>query len=365
MPPSSSKGSSAGVPLGRFEGAPAPFDLLGPSEIVRAVEEGLGSRLDGTVTVYPSYINRVYGLRREDGGELVAKFYRPGRWSREAILEEHRFVRDCADAELPVAAPLELGGGGTLGELSLSGEESSAPDRAAPASTEIFFALYPKMGGRNFDAENDEDWLRLGSLVGRCHAAGALRTAGHRPICGPVDLTAPLAQGLVDEGMVHPKLEEEFADICSETLEAIVPLFRSVSSGRIHGDCHRGNILDRPGEGLFLIDFDDMMLGPAVQDLWLLLPDRAGLCVRELGLLVEGYERFSRFDRRELALIEPLRFMRMVYFLAWRSRQRGDAWFAREFPDWGNEAFWIRETEDLRDQARVIREELAGGASLA
>ena len=126
MPPSSSKGSSAGVPLGRFEGAPAPFDLLGPSEIVRAVEEGLGSRLDGTVTVYPSYINRVYGLRREDGGELVAKFYRPGRWSREAILEEHRFVRDCADAELPVAAPLELGGGGTLGELSLSGEESSA-----------------------------------------------------------------------------------------------------------------------------------------------------------------------------------------------------------------------------------------------
>jgi Ser/Thr protein kinase RdoA (MazF antagonist) len=343
---------------------PAPFDLLGPAEIVQAVESALSLRLDGTVTVYPSYINRVYGLRREDGGELVAKFYRPGRWSREAILEEHRFVRDCAEAELPVVAPLDLGGGGSLGELSLTDEEGERR-MPAPEMPEIPFALYPKMGGRNFDAENGEDWLRLGSLVGRCHAAGALHPARHRPICSPALLTVPLAQGLLDEGLVHPKLEDEFADICSETLEAIVPLFRSISLGRIHGDCHRGNILDRPGEGLLLIDFDDMMLGPAVQDLWLLLPDRAGLCARELGLLVEGYERFSPFNHRELALIEPLRFMRMVYFLAWRSRQRGDAWFSREFPDWGNEAFWIREIEDLRDQAQVIREELAGEAALA
>jgi len=331
--------------------AHAPFDLLGPDEIVLAAETALGrsARLDGTVLAYPSYINRVYGLRREEGAELVAKFYRPGRWSREAILEEHRFVLDCAEAELPVVAPLELADGGTLGELILAEDEEEWT---------IHFALYPKMGGRNFDAEGDDDWLRLGSLVGRCHASGALRPAHHRLTCSPAALTVPLAQGLLDEGLVHPKLEEDFAALSSEILGLIAPRFASLRFGRIHGDCHRGNILDRPGEGLLLIDFDDMMWGPAVQDLWLLLPDRAGRCRRELELLVEGYERFSSFDRGELVLIEALRFMRMIYFLAWRSRQRGDAWFAREFPDWGGEAFWIRELEDLRDQARVVREEL-------
>ena len=354
MPPNASDESPP--ERGRSGVSPAAFDLLGPAEIVRAAETALGLRLDGTVSAYPSYINRVYGLRREDGGELVAKFYRPGRWSPEALAEEHRFVRDCAEAELPVAAPLELAGGGSLGELRLEVETGG--------ETAIRFALYPKMGGRNFDAERDEDWLRLGALVGRCHAVGALGRAEHRPTCDPVLLTVPLAQGLLDQGLVHPKLEDEFADLCSETLESIIPLFQPIAYGRIHGDCHRGNILDRPGEGLMLIDFDDMMTGPAVQDLWLLLPDRAGLCVRELELLIEGYEPFSRFDRRELALIESLRFMRMVYFLAWRSRQRGDAWFAREFPDWGGEAFWIRELEDLRDQARVIGQELAGEARL-
>ena len=144
------------------------------------------------------------------------------------------------------------------------------------------------------------------------------------------------------------------------------PRFEGLSFRSIHGDCHRGNILDRlgssskPGDGLLIIDFDDMMMGPAVQDLWLLLPDHAEQCRKELGLLVEGYEAFLSFDRRELELVEGLRFMRMVYFLAWRSKQRNDKWFKESFPDWGSKAFWTAELEDLRDQAELVLEASPG-----
>jgi len=345
------------MPAGRSESGTrgSAFDRLGPLEMTAAVEAALGGRgrLNGTVTAYPSYVNRVYGFGLDEGGDIIAKFYRPGRWSRAAVLEEHRFVMDCAEAELPVVAPMPLATGETLGELCLDGDGTEG----GPV---LFFALFPKRGGRNFDAERGEDWLRLGGLVARCHVAGDLRPSPNRLRCDPRSLTASLAQGLLDQGLVHPKLEERFARLCSETLEYVSPLFSGLHFGRIHGDCHRGNILDRPGEGLLLIDFDDMMVGPRVQDLWLLLPDHAATCRAEIAALVEGYEQFKPFDPRELRLIESLRFMRMIYFLAWRSMQRDDAWFAREFPDWGGEAFWIREMEDLQDQADILREELEG-----
>jgi Ser/Thr protein kinase RdoA (MazF antagonist) len=209
------------------------------------------------------------------------------------------------------------------------------------------------MGGRNFDAEADEDWLRLGSLLGRLHAVGGIRPAPNRAVCGPSSLTRPLLRGLLDQGIVHGDLASAYEDLCEATLTRIEPRFAGLSLGRIHGDCHRGNILDRPSEGLYVIDFDDMMTGPAVQDLWLLLPDHADKCRRELALLVEGYERFLPFDPRELGLIESLRFMRMVYFLAWRAGQRDDAWFKKSFPDWGSKAFWQDELDDLRDQAEL------------
>jgi Ser/Thr protein kinase RdoA (MazF antagonist) len=130
--------------------------------------------------------------------------------------------------------------------------------------------------------------------------------------------------------------------------------------GRIHGDCHRGNIIDRTGLGLALIDFDDMMQGPPVQDLWLILPGKASDSRREISTLLGAYEQFAGFDMSSLRLIEPLRFMRMIYFLAWRARQRNDYWFRESFPQWGTEAFWIKETEDLREQADEVRDALDG-----
>lgn len=328
------------------------FDALSPATIVSGVEQAFGLALDGSLDPLPSYINRVYGLRDQEGSRYVAKFYRPGRWSYEAVQEEHEFVLDCDEAGLPVVAPLADEEGQSVGELAF---------RVGDRDEEFLFAVYPRRGGRNFDAESDADWLRLGSAVGRLHGVGRRRAAHHRLACLPGSLTAAYLEEIRAAGLVHPDCRQRFEELCAEALALIEPLFRGVGLQRVHGDCHRGNILDRGQEGLLLIDFDDMMSAPPVQDLWLLLPGPARDCRRELGLLLQGYTRFLDFDPSTLALIEPLRFMRMVYFLAWRSRQRHDHWFAAAFPDWGGKSFWIKETEDLAEQLEGIREELEQG----
>jgi Ser/Thr protein kinase RdoA (MazF antagonist) len=324
------------------------FDLLTPHVVQEAVESAYGLALDGTLSAYPSYVNRVYGLVAEDGRAYVAKFYRPGRWSEEAILEEHRFVLDCAEAELPVAAPLPDLDGETLASVSADdGQKEETFD----------FALYLRKGGRSFDAESGQDWVRLGGLVGRLHAVGARRPAAHRLVCAPEASTSEFLGELESAGVVPAKQTGEFFGLAREALSGIAPRFEGLGLQRIHGDCHRGNILDRPGEGLLLIDFDDMMRGPAVQDLWLLLPDRARSSRRELELILEGYEAFQPFERATLRLIEPLRLMRLLYYLAWSARQRDDLRFRQSNPGWGSEAFWIKEIEDLRDQRTAIEEE--------
>lgn len=325
------------------------FDLLTPEAALDAVEAAYGLSLDGRVMTYPSYINRVYGFRTDEGDEYVAKFYRSGRWSWEAILEEHTFVLQCAAAEIPVVAPLADLEGESLTEVEISqgSEEALFP-----------FALYPKRGGRSFDAETDEAWYRLGSIVGRVHAVGRGEEAHHRPICLPREWTSPFVEELLFQELVHPDLAAEFRELTEEIVTLAAPRFKGLPMQRIHGDCHRGNLLDRPGEGLLMIDFDDMMVGPAVQDIWLLLPGYASDCRRELTMLLDGYEEFLSFPRESLDLIEPLRFMRMVHFLSWQARQREDHWFRREFPDWGSKQFWIRELEDFKTQADVVRETL-------
>lgn len=335
------------------------FDLLTPDVALHAVEQAYGRVLDGSVQPYPSYVNRVYGVRDDDGHELIAKFYRPRRWSADAILDEHRFLLDCAAAEIPVVPPVAAPDGDTLHTLEVTAESEAdgagTADGAGRANGETFrFALFPKRGGRNFDAETDEQWYRLGALIGRCHAVGSRGTAKHRLVCAPGSLTVPFVDSLLEQNLVVGEARAEFEAICRETLAAIEPLFDGVPLIRIHGDCHRGNILDRPDTGLLLFDLDDMMVGPAVQDLWLLLPGYADESRRELTMLLDGYEQFAPFDHSHLRLIEPLRFMRMIYFLAWRAAQMHDHWFRESFPSWGNEAFWIQETEDLKTQASLI-----------
>lgn len=322
------------------------FEALSPDFVIDAVEAAFGLDLSGVMLPYASYINRVYGLEAADGARYVVKFYRPGRWSVEAILEEHRFVSDCRSEDLPVVAPIVNSAGTSL---------QSAFAESEDGETRFLFALYPSRGGRQFDAERDDDWIRLGALVGRMHLVGLRRSAAHRLVCTPEGTTARYLEELRDAEVVHPDSRDAFFDLSQELLEVISPRFSSIEPRRIHGDCHRGNILDRPGEGLMLIDFDDMMIGPPVQDLWLLLPDYADESRRELELILEGYEQFLGFDRATLSLIEPLRFMRIIHFLAWQTRQRHDRRFMDAFPDWGGKAFWIKEVEDLSMQRRVIR----------
>ncbi len=319
------------------------FDALTPELVLLAVEQAFDLRLDGTITPYPSYINRVYGVRTDEGEELIVKFYRPDRWSDEAIADEHQFVLDCSAADVPVVAPIGDEDGDTLHELEL--DEAS-----------YLYALYPRMGGRNFDAERDEDWHRLGVLVARCHLAGRIRQAQSRVICHPRQVAHSYVDFIDRTGVLHPEVAPRFIDLCHSIIDKTAPLFDGIGTIRIHGDCHRGNILDRLDTGLLVIDFDDMMNGPAVQDLWLLLPDYAHLCRRELLLLIDGYEEFLPFDRREVRLIEALRFIRMIYFLAWQTQQRDDRAFLEHFPGWGSKAFWEREIEDLSLQYTMIDE---------
>lgn len=324
------------------------FDALAPQHVLTVVESIAGERLNGVVTPYASYVNRVYGLQTEDGTRLVAKFYRPGRWELAAIEDEHALLAELAEAEIPVVAPLVGEEGDSLAVAEL--------ETAAAELVEVPVALFPHRGGRSFDADSDEDWFRLGAIVGRMHAISSGDAAPSR-----VDLdtnwTRAYLEYLHAEQVIHPDIADEFMNLSTRVLDELEPLFADCESIRIHGDCHRGNILDRASEGLLLIDFDDMMNGPAVQDLWLLLPDRVDACGREITMLLEGYEDFHGFDRRELRLVEPLRLMRMIHFLAWRARQRHDDWFRRQEPEWGNRAFWVRELEDLREQVRVIAAE--------
>jgi Ser/Thr protein kinase RdoA (MazF antagonist) len=257
------------------------------------------------------------------------------------IEEEHRFLFQCEEAEVPVVPPL----------LSLEGKSLGSTDQ-------ILFALFPFRGGRNFDITSDNDWTRLGSLIGRLHLAGQKETADQRIVCSPSETTKKQIDNLISSKLVHPDCLDDFEQICRNILNLISPLFLNTENIRIHGDCHRGNILDRGEEGLLLIDFDDMMTGPPVQDLWLLLPGHHDECRTELEQLLDGYIRFRKFDESSLRLIEPLRFMRMIHFLSWCSIQREEPHFRKLLPDWGTEAFWIKELEDIRYQYNRIRDVL-------
>jgi Ser/Thr protein kinase RdoA (MazF antagonist) len=314
------------------------FETLTPDAIIDAVEAAAGLSMTGLTIALPSYINRVYELRAKDGAKLIAKFYRPGRWSREAILDEHRFTLDCTEAELPVVAPLTLANRETLAEHG-----------------GILFALFPKKAGRQLEINDESDWPRLGSLIGRLHVCGEKRAAQNRVVIAP-GLSATGDVEYLCGRVIPQRFRDGFRAAATSIIQRSTPAFEGLPRIRLHGDCHRGNILDRLDEGLLLIDFDDMAMGPAVQDLWLLLPDRVSACGREIELFLRGYGQFREFDRSTLRCVEPLRAMRMIYFLAWASRQEKDALFRRNFPEWGTDAFWQREINDLREQLGFVED---------
>ncbi len=314
------------------------FANLTPTYAVDMVEHALGTPVESFVRPCTSHINRVYEMNTRDGLAFIAKFYRPGRWTEAAIRDEHDFMLDCQDAEIPVVAPAAFADGDTLAQQD-----------------GIFFAVFPKMGGFPFDSTLPAQWQRLGSLLGRVHAVGEQADARYRCILHPARTSVDDFNYLQESEAIPPDSRHQFLDIAEHVIDACIRAFPDdVELIRIHGDCHGLNILDRPNEGLHLIDFDDMVVGPPVQDLWMLLPDEPSQCRPFIDAFLKGYRLFRRFDERTLRLIEPLRAMRMLYFLAWCARQQDDANFNIKFADWFSRDFWQRQIADFRLQLRRI-----------
>jgi Ser/Thr protein kinase RdoA (MazF antagonist) len=316
------------------------FHFLTPEVILNVAEAALATRCNGLCRPYKSYINRVYEIERDDGVSCVIKFYRPGRWTQEALQDEHDFLLDLAREEIPVIAPLVLQNGTTIGTYE-----------------NTYFAIFPKKGGRNCDEFTHDEWLEIGHLLGRVHAVGALKTPRQRIQLVPGSATREHIAFIINGGFIPNDCIKQFSAVSDELISRIEPLFEDIPLIRLHGDCHFANIIHRPGESFYLIDFDDMAVGPAIQDVWMLLPGYVRDCRAELNLFIEGYEMFRSFEYAELRLIEPLRAMRYIHFIAWCAHQVADGGFTQLAPDWGTRAYWLSEIKDLSEQIEHIAKE--------
>jgi len=319
------------------------FEELTPDFLISGVEDYTNLRFTGFTSPMASYINRVYEIETENLDKMIVKYYRPGRWTYEAICDEHDFILDCREDEIPVVAPVKLNNGSTIGCWG-----------------DFNFALYPKISGPMLEINSDEQWIRAGELIGRIHSTGAKFDGEHRIVLDPAGSTESFITDLLSGDLINESNKKPFENICRKILKVITPIFSDFEKIRIHGDCHRGNIIHKPGEGFMIIDFDDMATSVPVQDLWMLLPDRLDKSRREINLILEGYSKFRDFDYRSLSLIEPLRAMRIIYFIEWCGRQSNDHQFSRNFPDWGSDIFWRTEINDLNVQYEEILESIKG-----
>jgi Ser/Thr protein kinase RdoA (MazF antagonist) len=288
-----------------------------------------------------SYENRVYQVGIEDGPPLIAKFYRPERWSDAQILEEHAFCFELAEHELPVVAPW----------VNKSGESLFRHGSFS-------FALYPRQGGHAPEFDNLDNLLILGRMLGRMHAIGAVKPFTHRPVLDSRSFGYDSA-ALIEERFIPAEYRESYSALTSQLLTAIdasIASAGSVRQIRTHGDCHSGNILWRDGAPHF-VDFDDARTAPAVQDFWMMLSGERPRQMAQLAELVEGYNEFFDFNPRELQLINALRALRMLHYSAWLARRWQDPIFPRTFPWFNTIRYWGEHILELREQLAALEEE--------
>jgi len=325
------------------------FLALTPDRVLSAVE-ALGLRPSGHVMALTCLENRVHDVRLEDGRHVVVKFYRPGRWSREALREEHAFLAELHAHEIPVCAPLVLRGS-SLHQVH-----------------GIHYAVWPRAGGRSPSELADPEVEQLGRLLGRIHAVGASRAAPARPRLTGARYVAEPLELLDGRGLLPAACRARYRGAATALAKLYDERSRGVPCHRIHGDCHLGNLLRGPaggseGDAWFFLDFDDMLTGPAVQDVWMLLPGRDPEAERQRRLLLEGYRQFFDFDERWLGLVEPLRGLRFVRYAAWIGRRWQDPAFPAAFPHFGSGDYWERETQDLEALLGGLQEATAGGGA--
>ena len=315
------------------------FYALGPEQVLQAIES-VGFDCDGSQFALNSYENRVYQVGIVGSESVIAKFYRPLRWSDEAIIEEHQFTLDLADLEIPVVPPDSIEGN-TLFEHH--GHR---------------FALYPKRGGRAPDLENHEHLKQLGRFLGRIHALGASENFSYRPELSIEHFGEDSYNYLLNEGFIPSELEHVYEPLAEDLLDRVDALFERAGDFhtiRLHGDCHPGNIL-WTDDGPHIVDFDDARTGPAVQDLWMFLTGERAHMESGLAALLEGYTRFHDFNSRELNLVEALRTLRMMHYAAWLARRWDDPAFKMAFPWFNTQNYWEDHILSLKEQAALMDE---------
>ncbi len=311
------------------------FYNLTPDRVIAAVEKS-GFSLTGHYMVLNSYENRVYDLKLEDDSHVIAKFYRPGRWTIDQIREEHRFLLDLAEDEIPVCAPIKFSDGTTVHEAE-----------------GIFFAVWPRTGGRIPEELSDNDMMNIGRLIARIHNNGAAGKSDHRLRLTGETYGLNSLKFLIDNNFLPDNCIKRYSDAVNEIVNVYNTLSADIPFHRIHGDCHLGNLLKRDGS-FFFLDFDDFLTGPAVQDIWMLVSTRDENSERELNLFLEGYREFREFENSWLKLIEPLRGLRYINYAAWIARRWNDPAFPHIFPHFGTDEYWMKETADLVDQAGIV-----------
>ncbi len=319
---------------------PHPFDRLSPDFILESLES-LGLRCDGHLMALNSYENRVYQVGMEEGEPRIAKFYRPARWSRAAIEEEHEFVLELAEAELPVVAPLMI-------------EQQTLFER-----DDFLFALYPRQGGRWPELNQADDRELVGRLLGRIHLLGQRQRFQHRPRLTVAAWAGEARRFLLDEDWIPEHLLPAYRSVSRELITLMQQSWDDIDGlryQRLHGDCHLGNFLWLEETGPHFVDFDDCLTGPAIQDLWMLLSGSATERATQLHELLTGYTQFADFDYREIALIETLRALRLMHYAAWLARRWHDPAFPRAFPWFAEPKFWEQHVLDLREQLAAVQE---------
>lgn len=319
------------------------YETLTPEAVLDALE-GVGLAVDGRLFSLNSYENRVYQVMLDDGQALVAKFYRPKRWDDAQILEEHAFAQDLMANEIPVVGPLRL-----QGQTLHHGQG-------------FRFAVFPRRGGRAPELDDPDVLVWIGRFLARIHQVGAQEKFVHRQALDVQNFGYESVSWLLSNEMIDLTHERAWQRVAEQALNLATAAFEEVDVTpiRLHGDCHVGNVLwtptDMPQAGPHFVDLDDARMGPAIQDLWMLINGDRAQRTQQLSLLVEGYEEMRAFDRRELALIEPLRTLRLIHYSAWIARRWEDPTFKQNFAWFGTPDYWASQVQILQEQCEAMQE---------
>ncbi len=316
-----------------------PFAQLGPECVLDALDS-VGMFSDGRLLALNSYENRVYQVGMEEGAPVVVKFYRPQRWSDAAILEEHAFVQELIEREIPVVPALTIGGT-TLHQFN-----------------DFRFAVFPRRGGRAPELDDPATLEWTGRFIGRIHAVGALGSYAERGALNIDTFGVEPRAYLLEHRFIPDELLAAYSSVADQALEGVRRCYERAGATaplRLHGDCHAGNVLWTP-DGPHFVDFDDSRTGPAIQDLWMLLSGERGDQVRQMSDILAGYEDFCDFDPRQLYLVEALRTLRLIHYSAWLARRWDDPAFPAAFPWFNTQRYWQDRILELREQIALMDE---------